>query len=321
MPETPVDASPSAAALHEIASGVYAWIQPDGTWFINNAGAIAGPDGLIVIDTCATEERTRRFLDALDRDTAQAPIRAAANTHHHGDHTYGNSLLPSSAVLFGHPLMREELQRDFMIDTGRAVPFWEPVPEWGNVTKRLPDVTVATDVTIYAGQRRIELRHPGHHAHTCGDLIAWLPEERVVFTGDLIFHNCTPMIVMGSAMGALRAIDWLESLDPLTVVPGHGPLATDDEVGAAFDAHRRYYRFVIETAAAGSRDGLDPLAAARRAALGEFAGWGDPERIVLNLHRAYAEQHGRDVDIVQAFADAMAFHGGPLPCRVCCVSP
>lgn len=316
-----IDASPAAAQLHEVAGGVYAWIQPDGTWYINNAGAITGDSGTIVVDTCATEERTRRFLDALASATGDAPVRMAVNTHHHGDHTYGNSLLPGSAVLFGHPHMREQLLGDFVIDTGRGVPFWEPVPEWGAVTKRVPDATVERDVTLHAGTRRVEVRHPGFTAHTTGDLVAWLPEERVLFTGDLVFHQATPMIAMGNARGALDSVEWLASFGAETIVPGHGPLVGPDDVDAVLAAHERYYRFVLALAVDGQRAGLDPLTVARQADLGEFASWGDPERIVLNLHRAYADASGTDYDLLGAFADAMAWHGGPLPIRVCCSSP
>lgn len=315
------DAAPAAARLHEVAPGVFAWIQPDGSWFINNAGAATGAAGTIVIDTCATEERTRRFLDALVGATGGAPVRMAANTHHHGDHTYGNSLLPDATVLFGHPRMREQLLEDVMIDSGRGVPIWDPVPQWGNVTKRVPDATVASDVTLFTGDRRVELRHPGFTAHTTGDLVAWLPDERVLFSGDLVFHRVTPMLAMGDVEGALRSVEWLASFGAETIVPGHGPLVRGAEVDDVLATHERYYRFVLELAAAGRCDGLDPLTVARRADLGDFAGWGDPERLVLNLHRAYADAAGEPYDLLAAFGDAMAWHGGPLPIRVCCTSP
>lgn len=81
--------------------GVHAWVQPDGTWWVNNAGAVQGYDGVLVVDTCATESRTRRFLDALGSATRGAPVRWAVNTHQHGDHTHGNSLLPAETVIIG----------------------------------------------------------------------------------------------------------------------------------------------------------------------------------------------------------------------------
>ena len=321
--EHAVDVGPSAAALHEVADGVFAWVQPDGSWWINNAGAVTSrPEEVeaatVVVDTCATEERTRRFLDAVSAATGDAPVRVAANTHHHGDHTYGNSLLPASTVLVGHERMRAELLADTIIDG--CPPAWEPVPEWGAVTKRVPDLVVRTDLTVFAGGRRVELVHPGYTAHTVGDLVAWVPEERVLFSGDLIFHGLTPLVFMGSVDGALRSLDWLASFEPTHLVPGHGPLVTGAALAGVLGDHERYYRFVLATAESGRAEGLTPLEAAQRCDLGEFADWDDPERLVLNLHRAYADTEGREMDVRQSIIDAMTWNGGPLTTHVCCGS-
>ena len=317
-----VDASPSAAALHEIAEGVFAWVQPDGTWWINNAGAVTAvsddgtqPGGTVVVDTCATHERTRRFLDAVRAATGTAPITMAVNTHQHGDHTYGNSVLPRETVIIGHPAMRAGLLADTIIDG--CPPVWTPVPDWGPVTKRLPSIAVDDRSTVYAGSRAIELHHPGYAAHTRGDLVAWLPEERILFSGDLIFNGLTPLVFMGSVSGARRSLEWLASFEPAVVVPGHGALADATAIDGVFDAHDRYYRFVESVAADGLRDGLDPLAVARHCDLAEFAGWADSERLVLNLHRAYADAAGGDIDLIAAMIDAVEFNGGPLTTHVC----
>ncbi|GAA2216408.1 MBL fold metallo-hydrolase [Nonomuraea monospora] len=303
-----------AAALHEIVPGVHAWVQPDGTWWVNNAGAVTGDDGTIVIDTCATEERTRRFLDALAAATGGAPVRAAVNTHQHGDHTHGNSLLPEQAVIVGHESVRESVLTDFVIDG--CPPFWAPVPDWGGVTRRPPWLVFGSELTVHSGGRRIDLLHPGHPAHTAGDVVAWLPEERVLFTGDLLFHGITPLVLMGSVDGALRSLDWLAGFGADHVVPGHGPLADAATLPGILAEHERYYRFVAEVAADGMRRELSPLDAARRADLRAFSGWPDAERLVLNLHRAYADAAGTGVDLPAAFGDAMSWNRGPFPTAV-----
>lgn len=290
---------------------MHAWVQPDGTWWLNNSGAVVSEDGVFVVDTCATEERTRRFLDAVAGATGGAPVRMAVNTHQHGDHAYGNSLLPEQTVIFGHAAMREALLADPLIDG--CPPVWTPVPDWGNVTRRPPSVVFTAELTVHLGGRRIELRHPGYAAHTPGDVVAWLPEERVLFAGDLLFNGLTPMLLMGSVEGALRVLEWLAGFEPEHVVPGHGPLVTAGELPEVLAAHARYYRFVLDVARKGQEKGLGPLDAAREADLGEFAGWADAERLVLNLHRAYADASGGDVDLLAAFGDAMTWNGGPLP--------
>src|SRR5262245_36685822 len=142
-----------AAALHEVVPGVHAWVQPDGTWWVNNAGAVVGDGEVLVVDTCATEARTRAFLAAVEA-TGAGPVRLAVNTHQHGDHTYGNSLLPAATVIVDHERMREGLRTDPVIDG--CPPFWQPVPDWGSVSRRLPDVTVTDRLTVHTGGRRAD---------------------------------------------------------------------------------------------------------------------------------------------------------------------
>jgi cyclase len=300
--------------LEEVDPGVYAWVQPDGSWWVNNAGAVAGDDDVLVIDTCATAPRTRRFLTALGTATGGAPIRLAVNTHQHGDHTYGNSLLPRATVLIGHAQMREGLRVDPVIHG--CPPFWDPVPDWGPVQRRLPDVTVSASLTMHVGGRRVDLLHPGRPAHTTGDLVAWLPRERLLFAGDLVFAGLTPLAFMGSIPGALSALDWMAALGPRRLVPGHGPVLTGPEIGRVLDEHRRYYRFVMAVAEEGIAHGRTPLDVARRADLGEFADWADSERLVLNIHRVYADRSGSELDVMAGLADAVAWLGGPMATRV-----
>ncbi|HVX18448.1 MAG TPA: MBL fold metallo-hydrolase [Acidimicrobiales bacterium] len=311
------DSEPGPGSLHEVVDGVHAWVQPDGTWWLNNAGAIAGSDGVIVVDTCATEARTRQFLSAVGEATGGAPIRVAANTHEHGDHTYGNCLLPPETVLVGHENMRAHLLVDPLIDG--CPPVWQPTPDWGAVTRRVPNIVLRSDLSVYSGTRRVDLVHPGHPAHTTGDLVAWLPEERVLFTGDLVFHGLTPLVMAGALDGALRSLEWIARFEPDHVVPGHGPLVAGADLDRVLGEHDRYYRFIIETAAAGIEAGRSPLETARDADLGEFADWADAERLVLNLHRAMADQAGRPFDTSAAIADTIEWNGGPMTTHVCCL--
>jgi len=312
-----IDPTVAAGYLTEVADGVFAWIQPDGTWWLNNAGAVTGGDGTMIIDTCATEARTRRFLDAVAGATGGAPIRFAANTHEHGDHTYGNSLLPTGTALIGHERMRHNLMADRLIDG--CTPHWEPLPDWGSVSRRVPTIVTRTDLTVHSGDRRIDLAHPGHAAHTSGDLVAWLPEERVLFSGDLLFVGLTPLAFAGSVDGALRALEWIAGFGPDVVVPGHGAVTKSGDLPDVLAEHQRYYRLVIDLAADGLAAGRSPLDAARAARLGEFAEWPDSERLVLNLHRAYADAQGKRMDHMAAIADAMVWKGGPLTTHVCCL--
>jgi cyclase len=300
--------------MHEVAPGVHAWVQPDGAWFVNNAGAVVHGDAVLVVDTCATADRTRAFLDAVDRASGGADVRYAVNTHQHGDHTYGNDLLPDRTVLLGHRLMREGLRVDPVFDA--CPPFWSPVPDWGVDQRRLPDVTVDDGASIALGDRMVQLHHPGGPAHTTGDLAVWLPEERVLFAGDLVFAGLTPLVFMGSVSGALASVDWVAGFGPEVVVPGHGPVLTGSDIDRVLDEHRRYYRFLQDRARAGLELGRTPLEMALDTDLGEFGSWADSERIVMNLHRAYVDVVGGEVDVMAAISDAVTLNGGPLATSV-----
>lgn len=299
--------------LSEVARGVYAWVQPDGSWFINNAGAVHDGDDVVLIDTCATAARTRGFLGAVADATGGTPPRFAVNTHWHGDHTFGNALLPASTVLIGHEHTRNGILADTMLATALP-PIWSPLPDWGISRTRAPAVVLHDELTLFAGDCRIDLRHPGHEAHTPGDVVAWLPAQRVLFTGDLLFHHVTPLVLQGSLAGALRALDWLRRFPAARIVPGHGPLIDETQLNEVVAAQARYYQLVLAAASAGLADGRTPLQVAYDCDLGEFADWPDHQRIVLNVHRAFADATGAPMDLLSAFTDAMTFNGGPLDC-------
>ncbi|WP_210435399.1 hypothetical protein [Saccharopolyspora sp. ASAGF58] len=100
------------------------------------------------VDTCATAQRTRRFLDAVRAAGGDAPIRFAVNTHLHGDHTHGNALPPDSTVLIGHSATRADILSDTLLTD--LPPVWEPVPEWGITEHSAPTVAWPTSLETAA---------------------------------------------------------------------------------------------------------------------------------------------------------------------------
>ena len=87
--------------VQEVGAGVYAYVQPDGSWWINNTGFLVGERGVVSIDACATERRTRAYLDTI-RSLTDRPVHTLVNTHHHGDHIYGNHLFGPGATIVAH---------------------------------------------------------------------------------------------------------------------------------------------------------------------------------------------------------------------------
>ncbi len=295
----------------ELADGIYAYIQPDGSWYINNTGFLAGSRGIVSIDSCSTERRTRAYLDAISAVSRQ-PVRTLVNTHHHGDHTYGNWLLPA-----GIPIVAHHRCRDEVLASGPPanLGIFTDV-EWGNLEVAPPFLTDDRDITLWVDDLRCEVRYVGTPAHTTNDSIIHIPDRSLLFVGDLLFNGGTPFMLTGSISGAIEVLERVvRPLGARTIVAGHGPICgpelIDDVIG--------YLRFVQEVAAGGRDAGLTPLEAARETDLGVYAALLNAERIVGNLHRAYADLDGGEcgapIDLIAAMGDMMAYNGGrPLSC-------
>jgi cyclase len=308
--------SPGRPETVEVASGVYAYVQPDGTWWINNTGFVVGPQGVFSIDACSTERRTRAYLAAI-ADVSPAPVRTVLNTHHHGDHTFGNALFPTATIV-AHERARAEA---IAFGPARDLPFWSN-PDWGRLPLEPPFLTFTDEIALHAGDTRITVRHVGTAAHTTNDVVAWIPSESVLFCGDLVFNGGTPFLLMGSVAGCVSALESVVlPLGARTVVPGHGPVFSGT---GPIEATLDYLRFVLDLAARGLAAGVSPLDAARQTDLGPFASWPDAERLVGNLHRAYAElggvPRGGAIDVAGALGDMVAYNGGrPLTCLALCL--
>jgi cyclase len=302
---------PSKAILREVSDGIFAYTQPDGSWWINNAGFLVGRRGIVSVDTCSTERRTRRYRDAI-ASVSPLPVRTLVNTHHHGDHTFGNYQFEGAAIV------AHENARPAMIAYGlpNSQSYWTAV-DWGELELEPPFLTFSDALSLWVDELRCEIRHVGTAAHTTNDSVVWIAERGVLFAGDLLFNGGTPFLLQGSVAGAVAALrDVIKPLSPETIIPGHGPVCGSDII----DATLEYLDFVQATARYGRSAGLTPLEAARETQLGAYAELTDAERIVGNLHRAYAELDGAapgaPIDAAAAFEDMVAFNGGrPLACH------
>ncbi len=300
--------APEAAALTALAEDVHAFVQPDGGWCLNNAGLVTGGGRGVLIDTAATRTRAERLRQAVERVLPGGPD-LVVNTHFHGDHHFGNCLFAPAATVVAQEDVREQILRAGL-DLQRI---W-PGVGWGEIELVAPTLTFRESLTLHLGELTVELRDVGP-AHTSHDVVAWVPERGVLFTGDVAWSGVTPFCLMGSIDGSLSALETLRAYGATTVVPGHGSVGGPE----ILDATEAYLRWLKETARQGHKAGRTPLEAAREAELGEFARLLDPERLVGNLHRAYAELDGApagaELDIVGPFGEMAAYHGGLPDCH------
>lgn len=297
----------------EVADGVHAFIQPDGSWMVNNCGFVVGSSGRsILVDTTSTERRTAHLMAEVKARSTRPPM-ALINTHHHPDHTYGNSQAPEGTPVIGHVRCREEV-----IAAGLEATKVVVQPDYGNLVLRPPDVTFTDRLTLHLDDIPVELEYVGP-AHTSNDIVVWLPEQRVAFAGDLAFAGGQPFLLEGSLAGFPRALEKIRALDAEALVPGHGPVVRGADVGRLLDDLTAYVAFVSEIAEAGRAEGLTPLQVAERHRENPFSGWQETERLVGNLHRAYSELSGADVmtrlRVPDVWPEMVAFHGGPIGCK------
>jgi cyclase len=306
--------TPGKPLVEEVSERVFAYVQPDGTWWINNSGFIAGRSRTAAIDACATERRTRALLTAIESTTRSA-VRTLVNTHHHGDHTHGNSLF-AEATIVAHERCRAAMLAEGRPGTSDLIRSgtWDPA-EWGDLDLAPPFLTYTTGVDLWVDDVRCEIRYVGTAAHSTNDSYVWIPERRVLFAGDLLFNGGTPFLVAGSVAGAIDAVSDLRALDAETIVPGHGPVCGPDVI----DDVLAYLMFVQDLAREATKDGVAPLEAARSVDLGRFSDLTDQERLVGNLHRACAEltgiAPGAPIDFGAALRDMRTYNGDkPLTC-------
>jgi cyclase len=293
--------------VHEVGDGVFAYLQPDGSWGWSNAGLVVGDGGSLLVDTLFDLKLTRRMLDELSAITDR--IGTVVNTHANGDHCWGNELLGDARIVaskecadeMGAPppdtlaaLVREAPSMGVMGEfLGRIFgPF-----DFDGITVRKPDETFEGELTLSVDGKDVHLIEVGP-AHTRGDILVHVPAERVVFTGDILFVGGHPIVWTGPVRNWVAALDRILALDVATVVPGHGPVVDSTAV-----ADEREYLLWLEREAKARFDaGLTPLDAARDM-IGEYRHWGEGERLVVNVAAVYREL---DADRQPSFVDLFA---------------
>lgn len=271
----------------EVGPKVFAYIQssgidPAGDTGIANSGLIVGHGGAVV-DALMVPSMTRRLVAAIKKAT-RTPVASLINTHHHLDHTGGNTFF-RRATLISTRTCREALAPGFppLPMLQRFMPrFAEEFPRLKVV---LPTVTFEGRMVLHDGDREIQLWHPGFPAHTVGDAVAYLPKERILFAGDLAFHYVTPLGFQGHIGNWIKAADRLLGFDADLIVPGHGPLGTKKDL-----KHMRDYLALVRREARKRFDaGMSPEEAAQDLRLGVYAAWSDAERVLPNVMRCYQE--------------------------------
>jgi len=272
--------------VKQLAPNVYAYIQDRATWFWNNAGFIVGSEYVIAIDSLATVGLTERFRDEI-RKITDRPVRYLINTHHHGDHIWGNHVFAGATVI-SHSYCHREVTQTPMMDPELLNAVFTDF-DFRGIAVTPADITFDSQLTLHVDGREIRLIHLGP-GHTAGDIIVHLPDDGIVFASDLVFLYSTPLGMEGSFAGWLKNLRTLAHMDAHIYVPGHGPVCDIEGLNLCRD-----YLLLVQTEARKRYDkGMTPDEAARDIPLGKFRHWPDRERILANVERLWREFRGED---------------------------
>ena len=307
--------------LVPIGEDVYACLQPDTGLGASNSGLV-GRGGGLVVDTFYDLTRTRQLMDLYGTVVDAAP-RRLLNTHHNGDHCWGNQLFAEAGTeIIGHRLCAEFFRREATPELFVALCEADEVPPaFAQLAESLRafdfhDIVLTPPTTLIDGDTVLDLDGTEAHllyvgpAHTPGDVVLHLPAEGIVFTGDILFHQCTPIGWEGTFANWIAALERIEQLDPAIVVPGHGPLADVD----GLRGQREYLQYVRDEATESFEAGRSTLEAAQCIDLGPYGLWTEPERLAFQVDRAYRELSGvawdEPVDTTRVFGEMAQLRAG-----------
>lgn len=246
----------------KMADGVYQAVGTGTIHVMSNSLVLVGDDNVLVVDSHVTPAAARALLKAI-KTLSDKPVRHLVNSHYHFDHAHGNQVFPEGVDIIGHEYTREKLlgkvlEENTFRSFASAVPgqiaelkalvaqeddpelkaaleeqvrvqedYRDALPE---TVPTPPNVTLDRKMTLYQGDREIQLLFFGR-AHTGGDVVVFLPNERLVFTGDLMYSAL-------SYMGDGFVDEWPDTLEGLKaldfdlILPGHGdPVQGKEHIG------------------------------------------------------------------------------------------
>jgi glyoxylase-like metal-dependent hydrolase (beta-lactamase superfamily II) len=277
-----------------------------------NSGLVNLGDG-VLIDTQSDLSHARQMIELFSTVWAGTP-KYVVLTHEDIDHVAGNQLFPEAEII-AHRTMADRMRE--AADPTESQKLTHGVHHLATrallraahpgvlaVAKQLDEnfdfdgIEPVLPTTLIDDHHSLDLAGTEVHliylgpAHQVGDVVVHLPSEGVVFAGDLLFNQSTPMGWVGSYQEFSAALDRIIDLDPATIVPGHGPVCGIDAV----KDEQGYFQHVLDESRKCFDQGLTSKQAAERIDLGRYAEWKAPSRLVINVERAYREFRDEPTD-------------------------
>jgi cyclase len=281
---------PPAHRFVKVADGVYSAVATGTMNVGSNSVVIINDDEVVLVDSHITPASARALLADL-RALTDKPVRTVINTHFHFDHAHGNQVFPRDVLIIGHEVTRQMLTGDPLhgrtfTSMTAAIPGQiadlqrqlaaAPAGARSALQERVavleahlaataevhpvpPNVTLSTRMTLHRGRREIQVLFFGR-GHTGGDVVVYLPREKVLCSGDLFSAAL-------SYLGDAYVDEWVDTLEAVkalpfeTIIPGHGEVFSDRQ---KIDRFQAYLRDLWKQVAALKAQGLSAQEAARR---------------------------------------------------------
>ncbi len=288
------DLAAKTVSFTEVGPGLWAYTAEGDP----NTGVIIGDDSVMIIDAQATPVMARGVIEKI-REVTDKPIKYVVLSHYHAVRVLGASAYGASEIVASHTcraMIHERGQEDWASELGRFPRLFQAAESVPGLT--WPTLTFEKSMTLYLGKRRVDLMHLGR-AHTAGDIVAWVPDAGVMFTGDIAeYHSAC-------YCGDAHYKDWPATLDaiarfqPTAIAPGRGnALVGEEKVAEALNLTKDFvtstYRAVASVAARGGTL-KEAMASCRAACDSKFASYAIYEHCLpFNVARAYDEALGID---------------------------
>jgi glyoxylase-like metal-dependent hydrolase (beta-lactamase superfamily II) len=237
------DLEEKTATLEELAAGVYAYTAQGDP----NVGAIVGTDAILAIEARATPYMAQKWIEVLRAEVGDLPFGDLVLTHYHAVRTLGASAFGARRIIAHdntRALIEERGAADWASEQGRMPRLFAGAETIPGLTH--PTDTFADRLTLDLGNHRVELRYLGR-GHTSGDIVIWLPDERILFAGDLVEAQAAPY--MGDSYPgewSTTTLDAVAALEARQLVGGRGPVVADAAVGRAIEDTRAFLRTTLE---------------------------------------------------------------------------
>lgn len=223
--------------LKKLTENIYAYVDAGEFSSRNsygaNVGVIVGNNGVLVIDTLASSKEAKELINNI-RQITDKPIKWVVNTHYHADHSLGNS---EFAKLGAQIISSEETAKDLREKIQNTI---DNIEEFGMTKEQIegtiaayPSITFTKKITLNLGDDSnatlVEIYNPGH-SHSNGSSFVYLPEQKVLFAGDILFTGVYPFLGEGNIDEWSKILDYLMTFNASQIIPGHGPVSTNKDL-------------------------------------------------------------------------------------------